>query len=113
VVVTNPSFANDVAPIFATRCATGGCHTTRNHQAGMVLERDVAYDNIVNVRSTNGNGLLRVQPGNADSSWLVRRIGPDPDRRFRQPRMPLGTYPLTPNQIRTITNWVNRGALRN
>ncbi|HEU4565200.1 MAG TPA: hypothetical protein VFS05_11145 [Gemmatimonadaceae bacterium] len=112
VVVANPSFAHDVEPILATRCATGGCHTTRSRRAGMVLERGQAYDNIVGVQAVT-SPLKRIEPGNPDESWLIRRIEADPARRDNLPRMPLGSTPLTANQIATIRNWVSQGALRN
>jgi hypothetical protein len=54
-----------------------------------------------------------VEPGNAADSWLVRRIGADPALRNGLPRMPLAATPLTPNQIATIVNWIDQGALRN
>jgi hypothetical protein len=51
-----------------------------------------------------------VRPGNGDNSWLVIAIRDDGARRMGLARMPLGSGPLTANQIQTIVNWVNRGA---
>ncbi|MDQ3696655.1 MAG: hypothetical protein M3373_01330 [Gemmatimonadota bacterium] len=112
IVVANPSFSRDVGPILDLRCATGGCHTVRRRQGEMALESSVAYDEIVGVRAVTNPAFLRVRPGDADSSWLVRRIQPDPALRPGFTRMPLATTPLTPNQIATIMNWVEQGAVR-
>jgi hypothetical protein len=54
-----------------------------------------------------------VVPGDASTSWLVAMIGDDAAARFHNARMPLGGQPLTPNQIATIVNWIENGALRN
>lgn len=114
VVVAQPSFAGDVRPILEKRCAQGGCHTIATSQAGLALAASVAYDELVGVPAvTSGGAFHRVEPGNADDSWLVRRIRPDPAARNGLPRMPLAATPLTPNQIATIVNWIDQGALRN
>ena len=113
VEVANPSFANDIQPIFTRRCAIGGCHSVNSARAELVLTAGHAYDSIVNKPSYLNPALDRVEPGDAASSWLVRMIGPDDDARLHYSRMPLGGQPLTNNQIATIVNWVENGALRN
>jgi hypothetical protein len=113
VEVANPSFANDIQPIFTRRCAIGGCHTVNSARAEMVLAAGHAYDSLVNKPSFLNPALDRVEPGDAANSWLVRMIGPDEDARLHYSRMPLGGQPLTNNQIATIVNWVENGALRN
>jgi hypothetical protein len=115
VVVANPSFARDVQPIFAARCATSGCHSATRQQSGLNLSSEEAsYASLVNQQSVSSSArLLRVEPGDADNSWLVRRIQADPARRENLPRMPLAISPLTDNQIATIVNWINQGAKRN
>ena len=111
--VTTPSFVAHIAPIFEKRCAQGGCHSVATHQAGLVLTPEVAYDSIVNVRSTLGAGRLRVMPTKPDSSWLVAMIGSDASARRNLSRMPLATHPLTDTQIANIVRWIQQGALRN
>lgn len=113
VEVANPSFANDIQPIFTRRCAIGGCHSVTSARAEMVLTAGHAYDSIVNKPSYLNSVLDRVEPGDAASSWLVRMIEPDDDARLHYSRMPLGGQPLTNNQIATIVNWIENGALRN
>src|SRR5687767_13686733 len=111
--VANPSFATDIQPIFTRRCAIGGCHSLNSARAEMVLVAGHAYDSIVNKPSFLNPVLDRIEPGDAASSWLVLMIEDDENARLHFARMPLGGQPLTPNQIATIVNWVENGALRN
>lgn len=110
VVVEAPQFQRDIVPVFERRCAVGGCHSVATHQAGLVLTGDSAYQKLVNRPSRTRGGEVLVRPGNADDSWLVIAIREDGARRLGLPRMPLGSGALTPNQIQTIVNWINRGA---
>lgn len=106
--IANPSFALDIAPVLEARCALGGCHTAASQQGQLVLEPDAAYDEIVNVTSVSGQGMLLVAPGDSAGSWLVRMISPDATLR-----MPLASRPLTTNQIENIRRWIELGAERN
>ena len=113
VEVANPSFGTDIQPIFDRRCAIGGCHTVLARKGQLVLQRGYAYDSIVGVPSFLVSQFLRVEPGNATDSWLVRMIEADDGARLGLARMPLGSHPLTPNQIATIVNWIENGAPEN
>ncbi len=110
VVVTAPEFQRDIVPIFERRCGIGGCHSPGAHQAGLVLTSATAHAALVNRPSQTRTGQILVRPGDATNSWLVIAISDDDARRLSLARMPLGSGPLTPNQIQTIINWVNRGA---
>lgn len=110
VVVAAPQFQRDIAPIFERRCGIGGCHSESSHQAGLVLTPAAAHAALVNKPAQTRIGEVLVRPGNADNSWLVIAIRDDAARRMGLARMPLGSGPLTANQIQTIVNWVNRGA---
>ena len=114
VEVAQPSYTADVQPIFTKRCVQGGCHTLGSEQGGLALHPSVAYDELVGITAqTSGTVYLRVSPGNAADSWLVRLVQQDPAPRNGLPRMPLAATPLTPNQIATIVNWIEQGAPRN
>ena len=110
VVVEVPQFSRDIMPIIERRCGIGGCHSEAARQAGLVLTPAVAHSALVNKPSQLRAGEVLVRPGNAANSWMVIAIGPDAARRMGLARMPLGSGALTPNQIQTIVNWVNRGA---
>jgi hypothetical protein len=113
VEVANPSFTNDIQPMFTKRCSIGGCHSIASRQGELVLVAGYAYDSLVNQPSSLAPGFDRVVPGDAADSWLVRMIGPDDAARFSNARMPLAGQPLTDNQIATIVNWIENGAPRN
>src|SRR5688572_29940868 len=53
VEVANPSFANDIQPIFTRRCAIGGCHSVGSARAQLVLAPGPAYDPLAD------NALMR------------------------------------------------------
>jgi len=113
ILVANPSFENDVQPILTKRCAMGGCHSFVTEQGELSLVAGSAYDNLVNVVSSQEELFVRVRPFRPDSSWLYRLIASDPAGRVGYPRMPLSSVPLTSNQIGTIVNWIMQGAARN
>jgi hypothetical protein len=110
VVVAVPQFSRDIVPIFERRCGIGGCHSDAAHQGGLVLTPSAAHAAIVNKPAQTRIGQILVRPGDADNSWLVIAIRDDETRRMGLARMPLASGPLTPNQIQTIVNWINRGA---
>ena len=110
VVVEIPEFQRDIMPIFERRCGIGGCHSESSHQGGLVLTRPFAHAALINTPSQLRPGEVLVRPGDAANSWMVIAIGGDAARRMGLARMPLGSGALTPNQIQTIVNWVNRGA---
>lgn len=109
-VIAAPQFQRDIVPIFERRCGIGGCHSPGAHQAGLVLTSAAAHTALVNRPSQTRPGQILVRPGDAANSWLVIAISSDDARRLGLARMPLGSGPLTANQIQNIINWVNRGA---
>ncbi len=113
ILVANPSFEIDVQPILTKRCSMGGCHSLASAQGELSLVAGSAYDNLVNVLSSQNELFRRVRPFRPDSSWLYRLIVSDPTGRVAYPRMPLSSVPLTNNQIGTIANWITQGAARN
>jgi hypothetical protein len=106
--VANPSFAQDIQPIFTNGCAVSNCHNA-TAQAGMNLSSGMAYGNIVNVASTSEPGFMRVLPSDAENSYIVVKLE---GRQNVGARMPL-TGSITSDQIQTIKNWINNGAPNN
>ncbi|HKG94885.1 MAG TPA: hypothetical protein VKA84_23420 [Gemmatimonadaceae bacterium] len=104
VAVANPSFTNDIMPIFEARCATAGCHTNETRQNNVALEPlDTAYVHARRLVNT-------ANPGN---SFLVCVLREPCAQSVNRPRMPLGQPPLSENQIQTIVNWIAQGAEKN
>ena len=114
-----PTFA-DVQPILAASCAagchanaTGGCLTAP--LAGLSLCAAEARDALVDIPSREVSSLLLVAPGDSARSYLLRKVlpatsdgGPIPGTLGE--REPPGA-PLTPDQLDTLTAWIDGGAL--
>jgi hypothetical protein len=110
VVKADPSFAGDVVEIFARRgCTAGSCHG--NGAGGLTLTSSaaVSYGNLVNVASTGTSEIL-VIPGNADDSYLVKKLE---GRQTAGQQMPRGGAALDGIDLPNIKNWINQGAKNN
>ncbi len=108
---TNPSFAQDVSPIFiAGGCTSGNCHG--GGADGLTLTSSAAtnYASLVNVPSSSAPSFLLVEPNDPTDSYLVMKLE---GRQLSGGRMPLARQPLTSNEIATIRNWISAGALSN
>jgi mono/diheme cytochrome c family protein len=102
--VTGPvSFAEDVQPIFDSRCT--GCHGEGGN-GGLDLRSPQSYANLVDAGSPN-YGAKRVVPGDPDASVLVDKISGGGRYGSRMP--PTGSA-LSAAQISTIRTWVAEGA---
>jgi hypothetical protein len=114
-----PTFASIQANIFesadsAGRVACIGCHTStgRTPAAGLNLNHDVAYDQIVNVASRNKPSATRIVPGNPSGSYLVQKVEGAPG--IVGLRMPFSGAPfLTDGQLLILRRWIELGAPRN
>ena len=67
------------------------------------------YNNLVNVASPN-SGEVRVIPGNATDSYLVKKLE---GRQSIGVRMPNGQSALDQTDLTNIKNWINQGANNN
>jgi hypothetical protein len=102
------------APDSAGRPACTNCHTNvgRNPAGGLNLLNSVAYDQLVNIASTQQPALRRVQPGNPEASYLVHKV--DGRSGITGRRMPIGGPPfLTDGQLLILRRWIELGAPRN
>ncbi|HEX3015957.1 MAG TPA: cytochrome b N-terminal domain-containing protein [Desulfobacteria bacterium] len=91
-VVLHPSYTQNIAPIFQSKCIS--CHSSSSGNYALDSYAGVVKQNVV--------------PGNPDGSKLILKLeGKD------QPQMPLGQNPLSKDQIQTIKNWVQDGARNN
>jgi mono/diheme cytochrome c family protein len=87
------SFANDIMPIFESRCI--GCHGGERTQEGLDLKTHAS------LLAGSNNGAV-VIAGDAANSLLVEMVATQ--------KMPKRGPKLTPPQIQLITDWVNQGA---
>jgi len=114
-----PTFASIQKNIFETTDAAGRtscvtCHTNigRAPAGGLNLLHDVAYDQMVNVNSTQVPSSKRVNPGNPQESYTVHKVEGRPGIVGR--RMPFNGPPfLTDGQIVVLRRWIELGTPRN
>ncbi|MGH7787952.1 MAG: hypothetical protein ACRERC_13860 [Candidatus Binatia bacterium] len=108
------SFALIQSTIFSPRCAIPTCHDDGLESGDLNLEADEAYDALVGVEPeidvVREAGLLRVDPGDPDNSFLlVKLLGPPLGQGGR---MPLTGPALSAAEIQLITDWIAQGAPR-
>lgn len=111
------SLSRDVQPIFTQTCALSGCHAGSLPAANLILETGRLFDaqtGIVNVASDQRFGLMRVLPGDAESSYLVNKLeGTQGSVGGGGERMPVGLPPLSESAIDVVRRWIDEGALDN
>jgi len=112
------TFERIQAEIITPTC-TAGCHATGSvfaTSSGLVLEKAVAYRNLVGVVPRNAaaktDGLLRVKPFRADSSLLYHKLVITDGHHSPTygSTMPLGADPLYNGQLEFIRRWIEAGA---
>lgn len=103
-----PTFTSIQQTIFNTSCAVSGCHLGGAAAAQMDLGAGNAYGNLVGVASVEVPTLNRVEPGNPDDSYLVRKLEGTPGIVGLQ--MPRGRDPLSAAQVQSIRDWIEAGA---
>ena len=93
------SFSGDVFPIFDKRCVK--CHGGPKDDGSLRIEEGLKLTTYADVMTGSWNGPV-VEPGNAESSYLVEQIitGEMPKK---EPR-------LLPSEVRIISAWVDAGA---
>ena len=103
-----PTFTELQEMIFVPFCT---CHTGANAPLGLVLNTDATYDLLVDEPSAQVPTLLRVEPGNPDNSYLIRKLEGGPDIAGAQ--MPRGGPPLSQETIDDVRAWITDGAPNN
>ena len=103
----NATFTRVQNQVLTANCVIAGCHAALGAQQGMNLSPGAAYINIVRVPSAERPDLHRIEPGDPDRSYLVKKLRGDPD--ITGLRMPNGGT-LTPAEIQLVIDWVRRGA---
>ncbi|GAB4372683.1 MAG: hypothetical protein Kow0042_16120 [Calditrichia bacterium] len=93
-----------VAQIFEQNCTSAGCHSGTYPQMGLKLTSDAYYSTAVNQPSVEKPELMRIKPGNPDSSYMVMKIL-GVEGIIGLP-MPFGRETLTQEEISTIIEWI-------
>lgn len=90
-------FEMRVRPVLANRCYS--CHTTGNAMGGLALNtREAAMK--------GGKSGPSIEPGNADSSLLLRAVRHEGEKL----KMPMGQPKLSDSEIKDLAAWVKAGA---
>lgn len=98
-------FAAEVLPIITAHCWT--CHPP---MGDMDLSESLAYSSLVGVESSNHAPALRVAPGDPDASVLWNKVNYTEVYGLGMP--PDGTA-LSSEELATIRDWIEQGALNN
>ena len=91
--------------IFTPICSK--CHIGASAPQGMRLDAANSYAMIVNVSSSEVPGLMRINPGNPDASYLVQKIQ---GTNAVGARMPFGGPYLPQDRIDLVRRWIAAGA---
>lgn len=95
--------------IFGAICTN--CHTGANAPRGLRLDSEEnSYAFLVNRAADEIPTLMRVNPGNPDDSYLVKKLEGAAD--IVGARMPLGGPYLSQEQIDQVRSWIANGAPR-
>jgi methionine-rich copper-binding protein CopC len=92
--------------IFTPICS--GCHQGANAPQGLRLDAGNSYALLVSVASAEVPGLMRVNPGNPDTSYLVQKIQGTAAVGVRMPAN--GPPYLSQTQIDLVRGWIAAGA---
>jgi hypothetical protein len=92
--------------VFTPICAK--CHIGASAPEGLQLDAAHSYNLLVGVPSNEQPGVLRVKPGDPDSSYMVRKI--EGEAGISGGQMPLGETPLPQATIDAIRQWITNGA---
>ncbi len=103
----NATFTRVQGEVFSVSCALSGCHSGASPTGGMNLTAGVAYGNIVRVPSTERADLNRIEPGDPDRSYMVKKLRGDPDI-VGSPMPLIGSISAAQRQL--VIDWVRRGA---
>ncbi|HEY4446040.1 MAG TPA: Ig-like domain-containing protein [Steroidobacteraceae bacterium] len=99
-------FQSIQANVFTPICSV--CHIGASAPQGLQLDAAHSYNLLVGAPSNEQPSLLRVKPGDPDSSYMVRKI--QGSAGITGGQMPLGETPLPQATIDAIRQWVTNGA---
>ena len=102
---TDITLAQISEQIFSQSCAS--CHGGGAPAANMSLEAESVAAEIIGVTSTQLADLKRVDPGNPEGSYLLKKLRGDSD--IVKDQMPSGGV-LPDEQIEMIREWIAGGA---
>lgn len=103
--VLMPTFESIQAQVFDQTCTI--CHIGASAPLGLRLDDANSYALLVGVASSEQPSLLRVDPGDPDNSYLIRKLE---GTATTGGQMPLGLTPLPAADIAVVRQWIADGA---
>ena len=100
-------FSDFKAKVFIN-CIDAQCHSAAGSSGGLVLESNVAYNNLVGVQSNLFPQFKRVEAGSNSNSLIIKIL-----RGEVSPQMPFKRTPLPATTIDSLAKWIDNGALNN
>jgi hypothetical protein len=98
-------FSSIQAQVFTPVCTV--CHSGANAPHGLRLDAANSYNLLIGVPSDEVPDLLRVKPGDPDSSYLIQKLE---GHAAVGARMPFGGPYLSSEVIAVIRQWITAGA---
>lgn len=99
---------SDIKAKVLVNCIGAQCHSSSGNQGNLILESNVAYNNLVGVQSVLFPQYKRVEAGNSANSLIIKIL-----KGEVSPRMPLNGNSLSAATIDSIAKWIDAGALNN
>lgn len=103
-----PTLSSIQEKVFTPICTE--CHAGASAPQGLRLEAGMSFGMLVNVASSEVPSVDRVEPGDPDNSYIIRKL--DGTASVGE-RMPLGGPYLPDDTIAAIRQWITDGAMDN
>lgn len=103
-----PTLAEVQAEVFTPSCTFSSCHGSSASAAGLDLTDGAALAALVDVASADAPGETLVIPGDADGSYLVKKLRGEAG--IVGDAMPPGGTPLDADKIALVVDWIDAGA---
>lgn len=109
---TDPTFTRVRDEVFNLSCSLSTCHGAGEGSGGLRLGRSAAEDHaeLVGVAAEGKGGETRVIAGDADGSYLVKKMAAQ--EGIEGDAMPPG-FPLSEDLRNLVKDWIAAGALDN
>lgn len=105
----NGGYPEEIAKIVKTNCAVSGCHNSISKDAASGLSLETWEDLFRGTR--NGSAVIPFKPG-FSTMFLFTNIYSDLGPSA-SPTMPVGSSPLSKDQVTSLKNWIASGAPNN
>lgn len=109
-----PRFSVLQEKVFTPKCTLSSCHSVPFHAGGLVLVEGHAYDGLMGgpvfQANANADGLKRVVPGDAASSFLWLKLQRDLDPAYGSSMPYASGEGLPDDELGAIEHWIEGGA---